>query len=313
MNTWSSCLGCPWLPTLLRNVWMRLSPFCDRWESASSTTSTTGSFWPSQRQFQHRTRPFSSATSIAWDSRSTLPRAYCHPANECHSWGQLSSADQGSSTIKVYEAPIVAFHGPIAEQSVGRNSAVVQFIRGARRINPPCPRTVPPWCLPTVPRALKGPPYEPLQFTCLRSLSFKIALLLALVSVKRVGDQQALSINPACLEFGPNDSKVILKPWLVYVPKMLSTLFRAQVIALSALSVLSPSTDDQKFPLLCPVRALRVYIEHSASYRRSEQHFVSFGKRAKGRHVTKQIISSWLVDAITLAYSSLGLQCPIGV
>ncbi len=29
--------------------------------------------------------------------------------------------------------------------------------------------------------------------------------------------------------------------------------------------------------------------------------------------VTKQGISRWLVDAITLAYSSLGLQCPIGV
>ncbi len=36
---------------LLRDVWMRLSPLCDRWEFASSTTSTTGSFWPSQRQF----------------------------------------------------------------------------------------------------------------------------------------------------------------------------------------------------------------------------------------------------------------------
>ncbi len=51
----------------------------------------------------------------------------------------------------------------------------------------------------------------------------------------RVGDLQALSINLACLEFGPNDSKVILKPRLGYVPKVLSTLFRAQVIALSPL------------------------------------------------------------------------------
>ncbi len=28
-----------------------LSPLCDRWESAYSTTSMTGSFWPSRRQF----------------------------------------------------------------------------------------------------------------------------------------------------------------------------------------------------------------------------------------------------------------------
>ncbi len=38
-----------------------------------------------------------------------------------------------------------------------------------------------------------------------------------------------------------------------------------------------------------------------------------FSHRAKGGPVTKQRISRWLVDAITLAYSSLGLQCLIGV
>ncbi len=65
--------------------------------------------------------------------------------------------------------------------------------------------------------------------------------------------------------------------------------------------------------LLCPVRALRVYIEHSASYRKSEQLFVVFSNWAKGGPVTSQGISRWLVDDITLAYSSLGLQCPIGV
>ncbi len=137
----------------------------------------------------------------------------------------------------------------------------------------------------------KGPkmaPFEPLQSTSLRALLLKTALLLALASVKRVGDLQALSINPACLEFGPNNSKVILKPRLGYVPIVLSTPFRAQVVALSALP---PSTGSQELSLLCPVRALRVYIEHSASYRKSEQLFVGFGNRAKGGPVTKQGIS----------------------
>ncbi len=102
----------------------------------------------------------------------------------------------------------------------------------------------------------------------------------------------------------PNASKVVLKPRLGYVPKVLSSPFRAQVIALSTLSLL---TGSQELSLLCPVRALRVYIECSASYRKSEQLFVGFGNRAKGGPVTKQGISRWLVDAITLAYSSLGL------
>ncbi len=145
---------------------------------------------------------------------------------------EMLDKQHSSSTIKVYAAAIAAFHAHIAGRSVGR--AVTTFLQGARIMNPPHPRTVPPWDLPTVLRALEGPPFEPLQSLSLRVLSLKTALLLALASVKRVGDLQALSINPIWLEFGPKDSKVFLKPRLGYVPKVVSTPFRAQVIALSA-------------------------------------------------------------------------------
>ncbi len=217
---------------------------------------------------------------------------------------ELLDKGRSHSTLKVFVAAIAAFHAPIAGQSVGRDNSVVRFLKGARRLNPPRPLTVPTWDLPTV------PPFEPLQSTDLRSLSLKTALLLALASVKRVGDLQALSTSPACLEFGPNDSKVVLKPRHGYVPKVLSTPFRAQVITLSALP---PSEEDRELSLLCPVRALRIYFERSAPFRHTEQLFVSFGNRTKGHPVTKQRLSKWIVDAVMLAYSSLGLQCPIGV
>ncbi len=223
---------------------------------------------------------------------------------------ELLDKGRSHSTLKVFVASIAAFHAPIAGQSVGRDNSVVRFLKGARRLNPPRPLTVPTWDLPTVLRALKGPPFEPLQSTNLWSLSLKTALLLALASVKRVGDLQALSISPACLEFGPNDSKVVLKPRHGYVPMVLSTPFRAQVITLSALP---PSEEDRELSLLCPVRALRIYFERSAPFRRTEQLFVSFGNRAKGHPVTKQRLSKWIVDAVMLAYFSLGLQCPIGI
>ncbi len=173
---------------------------------------------------------------------------------------ELLDKGRSHSTLKVFVAAIAAFHAPIAGQSVGRDNSVVHFLKGARRLNPPRPLTVPTWDLPTVLRALKGPPFEPLQYTNLRSLSLKTALLLALASVKRVGDLQALSISPACLEFGPNDSKVVLKPRHGYVPKVVSTPFRAQVITLSAHP---PSEEDRELSLLCPVRALRIYFERS--------------------------------------------------
>ncbi len=84
------------------------------------------------------------------------------------------------------------------------------------------------------------------------------------------------------------------------------TPFRAQVMDLS---VLPPLMGSQELSQLYPVRVLRVYIESSASYRKSEQLFVGFGNRSKGGPVKKQGISRWLVDAITLAYSSLGSLC----
>ncbi len=159
-------------------------------------------------------------------------------------------------------------------------------------------------------RALKNPLFEPLQSVDLRPLSLKTALLQALASVKRMGDLQALSVSPTCLEFGPNDSKIVLKPRHGYMPKVLSTPFRAQVITLSAHP---PSEQDQGLNLLCPVRALRIYIEHSAYIRQSEQLFVCFGGRTKGSPVTKQRLSRWIIDTITLSYSSLGQQRPMGV
>ncbi len=96
---------------------------------------------------------------------------------------ELLDKGRSHSTLKVFVAAIAAFHAPIAGQSVGRDNSVVRFLKGARRLNPPRPLTVPTWDLPTVLRALKGPPFEPLQSTNLRSLSLKTALLLALASV----------------------------------------------------------------------------------------------------------------------------------
>ncbi len=78
---------------------------------------------------------------------------------------ELLDKGHSHSTLKVFVAAIAAFHAPIAGQSVGRDNSVVRFLKGARRLNPPRPLTVPTWDLPTVLRALKGPPFEPLQST----------------------------------------------------------------------------------------------------------------------------------------------------
>ncbi len=102
---------------------------------------------------------------------------------------ELLEKCRSPSTLKVYVAAIAASHAPIDGQSVGRNNLVVHYFKGSRRLNPARPVTVPTWDLPTVLRAPKSPPFEPLQSFDLCPLTLKTALLLALASVKHMEDQ----------------------------------------------------------------------------------------------------------------------------
>ncbi len=211
------------------------------------------------------------------------------------------------STLKVYVAAIAANHDPVEGKSVGKHDWVVRFLRGARRLNPPRPPSIPSWDLSLVLRALQQGPFEPLQTVEPKFLSMKTLLLLALASIKKVGDLHAFSVDDSCLQFGPADSQIILRPRPGYVPKVPTTPFRDQVVSLQALP---PEEADPALALLCPVRALRHYVDRTQSFRTSDQLFVCHGGRQKGNAVSKQRMAHWIVDAITLAYQAQGVPCP---
>ncbi len=140
-----------------------------------------------------------------------------------------------------------------------------RFLRGARRINPPRLPSIPSWDLSLVLRAQQQGPFEPLQTVKLKFLSMKTLLLLALASIKRVGDLHAFSVDDSFLE-------VILRPRPDYVPKVPTTSFRDQVVSLRAL----PREEaDPDLALLCPVRALRCSVDRTRNFRTSDQLFVS--------------------------------------
>ncbi len=203
--------------------------------------------------------------------------------------------------------PIAANHDPVEGKSVGKHDWVVRFLRGARRLNPPRPPSIPSWDLSLVLRALQQGPFEPLQTVEPKVLSMKTLLLLALASIKRVGDLHAFSVDDSCLQFGPADSQIILRPRPGYVPKVPTTQFRDQVVSLQALP---PEEADPALALLCSVRALRHYVDRTQSFRTSDQLFVCHGGWQKGNAVSKQRMAHWIVDAITLAYQAQGVPCP---
>ncbi len=214
------------------------------------------------------------------------------------------------STLKVYVAAIAAHHDAVDGRSLGKHDLIVRFLKGARRMNPSRPPLVPSWDLSIVLAGLQRGPFEPLDSVELKFLSLKTSLLTALTSIKRVGDLQAFSVSEECLVFGPVYSHVVLRPRPGYVPKVPTTPFCDQVVNLQAL----PSEEaDPALALLCPVRALRIYVTCTRSVRSSEQLFVCHGGQQKGKAVSKQRLAHWIVEAVTLAYQSQGEPCPLGV
>ncbi len=143
---------------------------------------------------------------------------------------------------------------------------IVRFLKGARRINPSRPPLVPSWDLSIVLAGLQRGPFEPPDSVVLKFLSAKTALLTAHTSMKKVGDLRAFSVSKECLVFGPVYSHVVLRPWLGYVPKVPTTPFCNQVVNLQALS---SEEADPALALLCPVRALRIYVDRTRSFRNS--------------------------------------------
>ena len=65
--------------------------------------------------------------------------------------------------------------------------------------------------------------------------------------------------------------------------------------------------------LLCPVRALRAYVEATTSLRKTDNLFVCYGGCRKGAALLKQRLSNWIVDVVLNAYRAQGLPVPLAV
>ncbi len=227
---------------------------------------------------------------------------------------ELLEECRSHSTLKVYLAAISACHEGIHGAAPSAHPLAVRFLKGTRRLRTVTKSMVPSWDLVVVLEAMCEPPFEPLEALDLRMLSYKTALLLALASAKRVGDLHALSVHPTCVQFALDGSRVVLRPNAAYTPKVLSGAYSALSFELPALSNLSiDSEEDRKLHALCPVRALRRYIEQTLAVCSTDQLFVCFVGPVRDKPLSKQRISYWIVEAISIADKSKGLSLPAGV
>ncbi len=109
------------------------------------------------------------------------------------------TAGATATTLKVYVAAIAA-RRELDKIPLGRHRLVSAFMHGVRRLRSARPTAVPSWDLSVVLEGLVTAPFEPLESASERILTLNVVLLLALTSLKRVGDLQALSVCEKCMD-----------------------------------------------------------------------------------------------------------------
>ncbi len=170
-------------------------------------------------------------------------------------------------------AAISAYHIPLGGMSMRKDPLISCFLHGTLRLRPAARTRVPTWDLAIVLQGLSLAPFEPLEEVPAKFLILKALFLLAISSLKRIGDLQALPVAPSCLEFAPDMVKVFLHPRPGYIPKVPANVARSIMLQAFCPPPFQ-NADQERHNLLCPVRALNAYVHRAAQWCKNEQLFV---------------------------------------
>ena len=163
-------------------------------------------------------------------------------------------------------------------------------------------RGIPSWNLSLVLHQLTKAPFEPLKEASLKHLTFKTVLLLALGSGKRRSEIHAwLHKN---IRHHSDWSKVSLYPSPSFLSKNQLAKEGPDSVAPVVIPALAPSLDKslKGDRSLCPVRALRYYLDRTSDLRQNKELvFVSF-KKGFDKDISPVTISSWIKQTVILCY-----------
>ena len=222
---------------------------------------------------------------------------------------QRSSLGWVFSTVKVCVSAIAQFRGRMdGGVSAFTHELMKQYLAGANRLTER-DRVLPQatWDVTTVFTALQGPPFEPMQNAEMKHVAAKLAILLALTTAARACELQALTVNG--LTFS-GDLKVTVFPDPTFRPKTVSTITGRTPLVLYAFHPSPRGATQRRLHLLCPVRALRIYLQRTSDTRLSDRLLVTYGGRTPGSALSTQRLAHWLVDGIRLCYTVQGKPAP---
>ena len=150
-------------------------------------------------------------------------------------------------------------------------------------------------------------PYEPLRTCEERFLAQKTLFLLALASAKRIGELHALSYR---VSHTRNWGEVSFSYVTGFVAKTQDPSSLAPRFEGFSVPALPNARNNRNGRLLCPVRAVRRYLDRTAADRpRCERLFVTTGRSKK--EILKTTVSFWLRKTISRAYELSGAALPV--
>ena len=186
--------------------------------------------------------------------------------------------------------------------NISKNENLNRLLDNFHRDRPKGRRGVPSWNLSLVLHQLTKPPFEPLRKVSLKHLTFKTVFLLALGSGKRRSEIHAW-VNRN-IRHQSDWAKVSLSP----SPCFLSKNQLAQegpesvapvVIPALALTLDSSLKEDRS---LCPVRALRYYLDKTKDLRDKKELVCVSCKKNFTKDISPSTISSWIKQTVLLCY-----------
>ena len=151
----------------------------------------------------------------------------------------------------------------------------------------------PAWDLSKVWTYLVSPAFEPLSQASFRALTLKTLFLLALATAKSVGELQALS---SVVTFVGEDACLSYIPQFVAKSESLTRSIPRSFLVKSLADFAAGLDTD----LLCPVRALRLYLLRARSLSPG-RHRLFVSPRCPSRTMSKNAVSFFLREVISAA------------
>ena len=207
------------------------------------------------------------------------------------------------ATIAGYRTAISDHLGPFGLE-VGKSIHLNRLLASFYRDKPILNRGIPSWDLSLVLMALTKAPFEPLKDASLKVLTFKTVFLMALASGKRRGEVHAWTFSS--LRHKPHWREVTISPSPAFLAKNQLASEGPDLIRPIVIPALKPflSSDLSDDMTLCPIRALRYYLDRTSTLRKGKNLlFISF-KEGFDKDIQRSTISSWIKQTVALAYQS---------